>query len=298
MANHLIYYLFRLFRALILYLPKGLWIGFFKTLGGLVYRLNTKHRRIILANLDHAYGDTITRDEKEAIAKQCFQNFFVYAADFVHASNQSPEYLKSHVTVENEHILDEALARGEKIILVSAHYGVWEMILHTVGAFKAPIATIAERIRNSERLNETLAEYRQKNNVVMFKKRGALVKIVKALREGNILAYLVDQSYSKGLEVTFFGQPVLHVQSASQLSRKYGALLLPVFCTTDDYKTYTIRFQEPFTCEVTEDEETDILRCTQRQSDIIEQAVRERPADYFWFHKKFKAKSPELYRNL
>ena len=61
---------------------------------------------------------------------------------------------------------------------------------------------------------------------------------------------------------------------------KYGALLLPVFCTTDDYRHYTIRFQEPFKCDVTDDEEADILRCTQRQSDIIEAAVRERPADY------------------
>ncbi len=296
MVNHIIYYAFSFFKLIIMILPEKLRIALFKGLGSFLYRLNMKHRRIIMANLTHAFGDSLSTEEKEAATKRCYQNFLVYISDFIYVSNRPKSFLQEHVTIENPEILDNALANGESVVLVSAHYGAWELILQTVGGFKAPISTIGEALMNSPRLNDVLVAYRERNNVQMFKKEGALVGVVKAMKKGRILAYLVDQHYGRGVKVAFFGKPVKHIQSASQISRKYDALLLPVFCTTDDYRHYTIRFQEPFKCDVTDDEEADILRCTQRQSDIIEAAVRERPADYFWFHKKFKFSAPELYK--
>ncbi len=269
----------------------------FNGLGSFLYSLNLKHRRIIVKNLEFALGDRLTPEARENIAKQCYQRFLLYIANFISISNKDESYLRSIVTFENEHFLTDALARNEKIILVSAHYGHWELILQAVGAFHAPISTIGERLMNSAKLNDTLVAYRQKNKVEMFQKEGALVGVVKAMKKGRILAYLVDQNYKKGVEVSFFGKTVLHIQSASQLSRKFDALILPVFCTTEDFKNYTIRFQEPYKCIKSDDEEQDIIACTQRQADIIQKAIEERPYDYFWFHKKFKGKYPELYKN-
>lgn len=298
MVNYLLYTLFLFFKTLILILPHNLQIRFLKTLGSLLYSLNLKHRRIIIKNLDLCFEERMTLEEKESIAKQCYQNFLIYTANFIVISNKDLDHLKSVVRFENKHYLDEALKNNEKIILVSAHYGAWEVILQAIGAFDAPITTIAEEIMNSSLLNDTLVKYRGKNNVEMFQKEGALVGVVKAMKRGRLLAYLVDQNYKKGVPATFFGKPVMHIPSASQLSRKFDALLLPVFCTTDDYKHYTIRFEEPFKCNKTEDEEQDIIECTQKQSDIIEKAVTQRPADYFWFHKKFKATHKGIYKDL
>jgi KDO2-lipid IV(A) lauroyltransferase len=267
-------------------------------LGSLLYVLNLKHRRIIVKNLEFAMGDQLTPEARENIAKQCYQRFLNYTANFIRISNDDESYLRSIVTFENEHFLTDALARNEKIILVSAHYGHWELILQAVGAFYAPISTIGERLMNSARLNDTLVTYRQKNNVEMFQKEGALIGLVKAMKKGRILAYLVDQNYKKGVEVSFFEKSVMHIQSASQLSRKFDALILPVFCTTDDFETYTIRFQEPYKCIKTADEKMDIVTCTQKQADIIQKAIEKRPYDYFWFHKKFKGKYPKIYKEL
>lgn len=298
MTNYLLYTLFLFFRTIILTLPHTWTVSLLKGLGSFLYSLNLKHRRIIIKNLDLCFGDQMPLEEKERIAKQCYQNFLIYTANFIEISNKDQDHLTSIVRFENKHYLDDALKNNEKIILVSAHYGAWEVILQAVGAFDAPITTIAEEIMNSSLLNDTMIQYRGKNNVEMFQKEGALVGVVKAMKKGRLLAYLVDQNYKRGVPATFFGRPVMHIPSASQLSRKFDALLLPVFCTTDDYTHYTIRFEEPFKCEKSENEEQDIIACTQKQSDVIQQAVEKRPADYFWFHKKFKATHKGIYKNL
>lgn len=298
MLNYLLYSLFTIFKIIILYTPHAWSIRFFKAVGAFLYSLNLKHRKIIIKNLDLCFGDTKSREEKESIAKQCYQNFLIYTANFVEISNKDLDHLRSIVRFENKHYLDDALKNNEKIILVSAHYGAWEVILQAVGAFDAPITTIAEEVMNSSLLNDTLVKYRGKNNVEMFHKEGALLGVVKAMKKGRVLAYLVDQNYKKGVPATFFGREVMHIPSASQISRKFDALLLPVFCTTDDYTNYTIRFEEPFKCEKTDNEEKDIIDCTQKQSDIIQHVVEARPADYFWFHKKFKATHKGIYKDL
>lgn len=298
MINYLLYTFFLIFKLLILALPHSWKIRFFKSLGSFLYHLNLKHRRIIRKNLDLCFEERLRPEEKEDIAKRCYQNFLIYTANFIEISNKDLNHLQSIVRFENKHYLDEALKNNEKIILVSAHYGAWEVILQAVGAFDAPITTIAEEIMNSSLLNDTMIKYRGKNNVEMFQKEGALVGVVKAMKRGRLLAYLVDQNYKRGVPATFFGKPVMHIPSASQLSRKFDALLLPVFCTTDDYKHYTIRFEAPFKCDKTDNEEQDIIECTQKQSDIIESVVSKRPADYFWFHKKFKATHKGIYKNL
>jgi len=298
MKNHLLFSLFLLFKGMILILPHKTTVGLLKGVGSFLYSLNLYHRKIIRKNLDMCFEEKLSPEAKEAIAKQCYQNFLIYTANFIEISNKDLDHLKSIVRIENKHYLDEALKNKEKIILVSAHYGAWEVILQAIGAFDAPITTIAEDVRNSSLLNDTMLKYRGKNNVEMFHKEGALVGVVKAMKKGRLLAYLVDQNYKKGVAVTFFGKKVMHIPSASQLSRKFDALLLPVFCTTDDYTHYTIRFQEPFKCEKSDNEEQDIINCTQKQSDLIQQAIEERPADYFWFHKKFKSAYKGIYKNL
>jgi KDO2-lipid IV(A) lauroyltransferase len=298
MQNYIIYAFFLFFKGLILLLPSRFNTLIFKGLGSFLYSLNLKHRRIILKNLDFAFGDKLTDEAKEQIAKRCYQNFLVYTEKFVEFSNKSLDRLNAVINYENKHYLTDAVAKGEKVILVSAHFGVWEVILQAVGGNIIPLTTIREDIKNSSLLNDTLIKYRGKNNVEMFHKEGALLGVVKALKRGKALAYLVDQNFKHGVAVEFFGKKVLHIHSASQMSRKFDALIVPVFCTTDDYENYTIAFQEPFKCDKTDDEEKDILLCTQKQSDIIQAMVEARPHDYFWFHKKFKGKYPELYQNL
>lgn len=298
MINYIYFGLFLFFKSIILFLPHSKLVVFLKALGSFLYFLNLKHRRIIMKNLDLSFGDNKTKNEKEEIAKKCYQNFLIYIANFIEVSNKDLSYLDSITKVENEHYLQDALKKGEKVILISAHFGAWELILQKIGAHIAPITTIREDIMSSALLNETLIKYRGKNNVEAFYKEGALIGIVKALKKGRIIAYLVDQNFKQGVEVSFFGKPIKHIQSASQLSRKFDALLVPVFCTTDDYQNYTIKFQEPFKCAKTDNEERDIFECTQKQSTVTQKMIESRPSDYFWFHKKFKSTHRGIYKNL
>ena len=73
-------------------------------------------------------------------------------------------------------------------------------------------------------------------------------------------------------------------------------MVIPVFVTTEDYETYTVRFREPLPVIKTDDEEADILAMTQMQADVTETAIRERPDEYFWLHRRFKNQYPKIYQ--
>ena len=291
MINYAIYLVFLFFRFIITTLSWQSNIKIFKTIGSFLYFLNLKHRKIIIKNLDLCFGDKLSFDEKNKIAKKVYQNFLIYIAKFIEISNKDLNYLNSIINYKNLEFLTNLIKKNEKIILISAHYGAWEMILQAIGGNFRAITTIREDIMNSPLLNQTMIKYRSKNNIEMFYKKGALLGIAKALKKGKIVAYLVDQNYKHGTDALFFGKKVKHIDSASALSKKFDAYILPVFCYSNDHIHYTIEFLEPFKCN-------DIAKCTQKQSDIIEMMVKKRIDNYFWFHKKFKATYKDMYKNF
>ncbi len=279
-------------------LPRFLRKQFLICLSKLFYYLDKKHRRIVYANLEFAFGDEYTHEEREKISKKTFQNFTFYLFDFIVSIDRTEDELRNMIEFEDEHILENAIKEGKKVIAVSAHYSNFELILKAMGAFFIPLTTVREKIYNSPSLNAMLEKNVQTMNVDMVPKIGALRGLVGALKRGRAIAIAVDQNTESkhGILIDFFGKKARHTPSASQLARKFDAVLLPIFVTTDDYKKYRMKFYPPIEINKTDDEEADILRLTQAQADITEKVVRERPDEYFWLHKRWKNQYPEIYK--
>ena len=65
------------------------------------------------------------------------------------------------------------------------------------------------------------------------------------------------------------------------------ALIVPMFIRTDDHKHFTITFHTPIETPRTTNMEEDIFLATQAQASAIEKAIREKPDEWFWFHKRW-----------
>jgi KDO2-lipid IV(A) lauroyltransferase len=88
---------------------------------------------------------------------------------------------------------------------------------------------------------------------------------------------------------------VTQTSAPAFLARKFNAAVIPVFIHTDDEKHYTVRFEPEVPVEQTEDAAADIQKATQLQSDVMEKVVREEPKFWFWCHRRWKTKHPEIY---
>ncbi len=290
-------YLFYFFRFLVRVLPDFLLHPILNGIYHLIYFFDAKHKKIIKTNLDFAFGEVLSKKEKEEITKKCYKNLVYFLADFIKNQGISKEELAKKVTFKNKNILEDAIKNNQKIILITAHYGNWELISLALSAFDKPITGVG-RALDTKRLDTILKKNREQFNIEVLNKNGAFRGMMRALKQGRLLGLLVDQNTSEkdGVLIDFFGKKARQTHSTSLLARKMDAVIIPAFITTDDYKNYTVTFYDKITPIKTEDIDNDILKTTQEQANIIEKVIRQKPDEWFWFHKKWKNQYEEIYK--
>lgn len=290
--------LFYGFKFMIWGIPNPIMLFLMKGLSLFIYKIDTKHRNIAKVNLDLAYGDSLSRNEKEKIIKLTYLNLVLLMVDFVRNQGISKEKLLKKVNFENAEILTDALSRHEKIILITGHYGNWELVPLAIAAKFGPLTGVGRKL-DSEKMDKILNQNREQFDIEMLDKKGAMKEMMSVLKKNRMLGLLVDQNTSEkeGVLVDFFGKPVRHTPAAAILSKRFDALIIPTFITSNDYQNYTITFYEAFKTEKSEDNGQDIVRSVQKQAKITEKIIRQKPQEWFWLHKRWKNQFEESYHS-
>src|SRR5688572_8459516 len=106
-----------------------------RALGLLAYSGMPRYRKVAIANLRRAYGDEWDEAALHSLARESFQNVGITLAEFcLRMPRLTLEDAQREVRFEGKQHFEEALARGKGVILVSAHYGNWELIGPRVAA--------------------------------------------------------------------------------------------------------------------------------------------------------------------
>lgn len=284
------------FKFLIWVIPTRMMVSIGKGLAVFIYTIDKKHRNIAKVNLDLAYGESLSNNEKDNIVKAAYLNLMLLLVDFIRNQGISKEDLLKKVTFENESVLVNALKTDQKIILMTAHYGNWELLPLSLAAKFGPLTGVGRKL-DSPVMNKILSRNRQQFDIEMLEKKGAMREMIAVLKQNRMLGLLVDQNTSEneGILVDFFGKPVRHTPSAAILARRFDALIIPAFITTEDNVHYKIRFYEAIETAKTEKKDKDILDSVQKQANITEEIIRKKPGEWFWLHKRWKNQFEHIY---
>jgi len=294
MFDYFILILYKVFKFIVVLLPKFIVKFFLDLLIKFIYLINVEHKRYAKANLDLVYKNTISESEKIDIIKGSYKNLVYNIYEFIENQTLTLEGFENKITVENEHYITDAIKNNRKIILITAHYGNWEYGNTFIPLKYAP-TTMVGRPLNNKYLNAELNETRTKNNNEMLTKRDASRGLVKALKNNRIIGLVIDQHNRTGLPITFFGHKVKQADSSSRLAVKFNALVIPVFFTMTEFGKYTAKFCEPMEPKDYEGE-NQILDFTQAQADIMEKQILANPEQWLWMHKRFKKYHKDLYK--
>ncbi|PHR56327.1 MAG: hypothetical protein COA44_08180 [Arcobacter sp.] len=291
------YYLFRFFESIFLALPYKLQKFFILLLAKLAYIIDTKHKKIIKANLDLTIKDEISEEQYQEILKYCHKNLSLILLQVLRSSRLSIDELAKSVSFENRHYIDEAIKEGRKIIIVSAHYGNWELGATAVGALIHPITSIHKKM-NDDYFDDYLLKSRTKFNMTMIEKKGAIRHLVKAIKNNEIITMMIDQNVNPkdGIYIDFLGAKATQSAAPAFLARKFGALIIPILIHTSPEKENIIRFFKPIETAKTDNEEKDILDSTQAQADLLAEVIRKHPKPWFWCHKRWKSAYEDIYK--
>ncbi|MBI4398765.1 MAG: lysophospholipid acyltransferase family protein [Candidatus Omnitrophica bacterium] len=264
--------------------------------GALAYEWLGKYRQTALANLELAYGNEKSYAELETIARGSFINCAKSAADWVlyPRFNRSNWRSVIHWNDELERV-GNLLAQGKGLIVVTGHFGNWEMLAASFRLFGFPGAVVGRRIYY-EPYNRFIVNARLSKGVKTYYRDDSPRELLKVLRSNQILGIVADQDVDsiEGIFIPFFGKLAYTPVAPARLSIATGAPIVPAFILRnpgDD--TYRLVVEEPVYPDASRSREEETLRLTEYWNGAIEKYVRQCPDQWVWMHRRWKTR-PEM----
>jgi KDO2-lipid IV(A) lauroyltransferase len=139
--------------------------------------------------------------------------------------------------------------------------------------------------------NQKMIEWRNRFGGKSIERQSRLRDLIREIQTGNFIfiAPDIDLDPRDSVFVPFFGIQTNTITSVSRIARLSGAEVCLMTTTLNpDHKAYTCHIGAPLPNFPSDDAEKDTARLNQ----YIEELVRERPAEYYWVHKRFKHRPP------
>ncbi len=290
--NDLIYVTVAFFVKFLRVLPRRPAVAMMRRLGGWAFHLARKEREKTIRHLTWAYGHEKDGQEIAKLARRVFRHFGGVAADAIRMPVLIKKGLDRIVTVEGEEYLRQALADGHGVIILTAHFGNWELLAAWIAQHGYTLKALG-RAAYDPRLDDMIVSGRKQAGYINITRGKGTREIVRTLHQNQCLALLIDQDTNvEGVFVNFFNRPAHTAVGPAVLAKKYNAAIIPSFIFQKPDDSYHFEFQPRLQMEWTADEERDLAVNTQKCSDAIEAIVRRYPEQWVWMHERWK-KKPE-----
>ncbi len=234
-----------------------------------------------LKNLRLAFPDRSEQWYKKTI-HACYQS---YSWNLIHFIGFPESFLDIQIKVTGREALDEALQQGRGAILVTGHFGSWEILGAWLGQNGYPAAPIVQKQRDPG-ANLFFYERRQSVHLHQIWQKAGSAAMTDAIRQGKILCLLSDQdARKKGLFVSFFNQPSSTPKGTAVFHYRTGAPMILGVCIQQSPFRYEILFKA-----IRPPAKRNLTGLTQIYTAEMETIIRLYPEQYFWFHRRWKTK--------
>jgi KDO2-lipid IV(A) lauroyltransferase len=262
-----------------------------RAIGSMMHRLDRRHRERILQNIRRALPE-LPEQRVEFLAERSAQHFLQLGVEVLF----TPRLVSRDTWAERVrlHRLSEALdllLSGRPTLLVTGHFGNWELLGYVLATVGLDMDAIARPIDNPL-VNRWLLDVRERQGMRIITKFGATDRMTRVLEEGGTLGFIGDQNAGdRGLFVPFFGRLASAYKSIGLLALNYNA---PVICG------YARRLNDRFRFEIGAsdiiyprdwaDQPDPLYYLTARYTRAIERMVRLAPDQYLWLHRRWKSR--------
>jgi KDO2-lipid IV(A) lauroyltransferase len=170
----------------------------------------------------------------------------------------------------------------------AAHLGNWELPGVMARAHDMPSAVLY-RMPNNKAVAREISRIREPLMGRLIRSRAqAPLEMAAALERGEHLGMLVDQRFSRGVDVTFFGRTCKANPSIARLARQFECPVVGVRVIRLPGHRFRIAAEGPFELPRDVEGRIDVQRSTQLITSVIERWVRENPDQWLWFHRRWR----------
>jgi KDO2-lipid IV(A) lauroyltransferase len=274
------------------HLPRRAAIQVMRMVGALIFRFGKIGRERTIDHLTMAFGQERSAAEIRALAGQVYRHFATALADTMRLPVILRQGINSLITAHGMHHLDQALAQGKGVLMITGHFGNWEILGAWLSQNGYPLRVVGTTLENPD-IDKIVVGMRNQAGYTNIARGAGTREIIRSLHRGDAIGMLIDQDTKvQGTFVSFFGRPAHTPTGPVILAKKFGLPIIPIFMHLADDLSYHIECEPPLELEYTGDDERDIVVNTQKCSDVYERVIRRFPAQWVWMHKRWR-KSPQ-----
>lgn len=255
--------------------------------GTIGYLLATRDRKVALANLKIAFGNSLTDQQRILIAKESFVTACRLILDLLWFSRWTEKRL-ARWTIYDESLRQTFASGGQ--LLVSAHFGNWEMLGLMLPWNGNDGTSIAKPLRNPV-VDKFINNIRTCTGQKVVYDQGGIRAIISQIKDGGCVCLVIDQDTRPedgGVFVDFFGLPAPISGGAAVLALRLNLSVNPIFCTVDSEGVYHAYTKPTIVPKPGESQ----IELTRRVASSLLDEINNHPGCWLWMYKRWKRLIP------
>lgn len=256
-------------------------------IGALGSVLLRKRDRLGMRNLAIAFPEK-SEKERRAILDASWRHFGREMIAFVRAQTLSREEIARICPFVNHGLVDDARRDGRGVMLLSGHFGGWEIGGLAIMSLIENVTTVARPLDNSL-LERDLAEARERTGATVIDRKRAARSLLRTLSKNGVVAMLPDQAVQprEGVLVPFLGRDAWTTDAPAKMAARVGSTIVFAFCIPAG-AVHRLEFEEPIRVNELTEAEQEPRALTSRINEVIARRIRQRPDLYLWMHDRWK----------
>jgi len=278
MKENLTAYIYFAGWRIVRWLPEKFAYSLAYSIADVLTRRNGKSVQRLRSNLQRTQPGITTLD-LDLLTFQAMRSYMRYWCDTFRFPDWSTQRVQETVTVENEHLLMDAIAAKTGVIVSLPHAGNWDHAGAYFCAKGVNLVTVAEHLK-PEKLFLKFLEYRQNMGMEVLPLDGRVLgTLAQRLRQGALVALVADRDLSRsGIDVQFFNAPSRMPAGPALLAIKTDAPLITAFVSYTETGIHIVFKNVVLPVAGTQEEQ--VAAIVQMTAKHFEEGIKENPEDW------------------
>ena len=187
-------------------------------------------RKVVVENISATYPD-MSPEEVDHLIRRMWYHLFMMVCEIAHAPRKiHPTNWRKYIHIRDKKVMTEYLLGARALVLVSGHFGNFEVAGYVGGLLGIPSHAIARPL-DIPVSRKMLTRFREANGQFMIPKDGSADRIQEVLEAGGILSILGDQhAGTKGVWIDFLGRPAACHKALALFTLINRAPMMVTYC--------------------------------------------------------------------
>jgi KDO2-lipid IV(A) lauroyltransferase len=254
-------------------------------LGALTSILDRHGRRVVLSNLEAAFGDELSIEARKKIVRESYQHFARTMLDFLWSPRLTPENFSRYIELENIGSLEKAGGPEKSVMIACYHYSDFEWLSLACAYLGFTGTIIAQEFKNSS-LDPIFKKIREQSGHELIPRERGIIRLYKVLRRKGRTALLVDLTVppTRGaVAIECFGLKTSVTSAHAWLHEQTGTAIVPAHCEPLPGGRYRVIVHPKI-----ETAGMNHQQIVQACWNSFEPYVRKNPAPWLWMYKHWR----------